>query len=137
MLARPLRGRTRAGYEVGAQHILLGLAWANALLEYGVTQERLGEEVRRVLTDHTRQRLEAANVPDSNQIGVFGKRLTSESEHILLGLLRHSSCPAARGARLVWPHAGPRSASDPRRCAGRRRSGRFSNRTHPAQRARA
>ncbi len=46
-------------YEVGAQHILLGLAYANALLEYGVTQERLGEEVRRVLTDEARQRLEA------------------------------------------------------------------------------
>ncbi len=36
-------------YAVGAQHILLGLAYENALLEYGVTPERLGEEVRRAL----------------------------------------------------------------------------------------
>lgn len=37
--------------EVGAEHILLGLAAEHALLEYGVTTERLGEEVRRVLAD--------------------------------------------------------------------------------------
>ena len=36
-------------YKVAAQHIFLALAEKNALLEYGVTQERLGEEVRRAM----------------------------------------------------------------------------------------
>ena len=36
-------------YKVAAQHILLGLAHENALLDYGVTAERLGEEVRRAM----------------------------------------------------------------------------------------
>ncbi len=36
-------------YKIGAQHILLGLAHENALLEYGVTEQRLGEEVRRAM----------------------------------------------------------------------------------------
>ncbi len=40
--------------EVGAEHILLGLAAEHTLLEYGVTTERLGEEVRRVLADEAR-----------------------------------------------------------------------------------
>lgn len=36
--------------EVRAEHILLGLAGVDALLEYGVTPERLGEEVHRTLS---------------------------------------------------------------------------------------
>ncbi len=37
--------------KVGAEHILQGLAAEHTLLEYGVTTELLGEEIRRVLAD--------------------------------------------------------------------------------------
>lgn len=50
-------------FKIGPQHILLGLAAVNALLDYGVTSERLGEEVRRALRAETESEPAAGAAP--------------------------------------------------------------------------